>query len=84
MMQECESCKEELRIQYIISEGTIRLEEGDSFDLNKELEIKLEKTKKKLKSQHIANIIIYVMEAVAIAAVIFILILVFVSFLLAY
>ena len=76
-MDECESCKEELRIQYLISEGTLRLEEGDSFDLNKELDIKLEKTKKKLKGQKITNLIIYAMEAVAIAAVIFILILVF-------
>ena len=49
-MQECEICKEELRIQYLISEGTKKLEEGDSFDLNKELDIKLEKTKKKLKN----------------------------------
>lgn len=76
-MDECENCKEELRIQYLITEGTLRLEEGDSFDLNKELDLKLEKTKKVLKSRKIANSIIYVLEAVALAAVVFILILVF-------
>ena len=78
-MQTCENCKEELRIQYLIKEGTLRLEEGDSFDLNKELDLKIEKTKKMIKKRMIANMVIYIMEAVAIAAVIFILILVFTS-----
>lgn len=76
-MDSCENCKEELRIQYLIAEGTLRLEEGDSFDLNKELDIKLEKTKRILKSRKIANTIIYILEAIAILAVAFILILVF-------
>lgn len=78
-MQTCESCKEELRIQYLIKEGTLRLEAGDSFDLNKELDLKIEKTKKTIKKRTIANTVIYIMEAVAIVAVIFILILVFTS-----
>ncbi len=78
-MQTCESCKEELRIQYLIKEGTLRLEDGDSFDLNKELDLKIEKTKKTIKKRTIANAVIYIMEAVAIVAVIFILILVFTS-----
>ena len=78
-MQTCESCKEELRIQYLIKEGTLRLEDGDSFDLNKELDLKIEKTKKTIKKRIIANTVIYIMEAVAIVAVIFILILVFTS-----
>ena len=78
-MQTCESCKEELRIQYLIKEGTLRLEDGDSFDLNKELDLKIEKTKKTIKKRTIANTVIYIMEAVAIVAVIFILILVFTS-----
>ena len=76
-MNECEDCKEELRIQYLIKEGTQRLEDGDSFDLNRELDLKIEKTKKTIKKRSIANTIIYIMEAVAIAAVIFILVLVF-------
>ena len=76
-MESCENCKEELRIQFLITEGTQRLEEGDSFDLNKELDLKLERTKKILKSRRRANTIIYILEAVALAAVIFILILVF-------
>lgn len=78
-IDKCENCKEELRIQYLISEGTSRLEEGDSFDLNKELDLKLEKTKKILKTRKITNTIIYFMEAVALVAVIFFLILIFVK-----
>ncbi len=78
-LDDCNKCKEELRIQYLIEEGMLRLEDGDSFDLNKELNNKIEKTQKRLKNTRIANVIIYCMEAVAIAAVIFILILVFTS-----
>jgi len=77
--ESCEICKEELRIQYLIDEGARRLEEGDSFDLNKELDCKIEKTKKILKNRKRANTAIYIMEVVALAAVIFILILVFVK-----
>ena len=74
---ECENCKEELRIQYLVSEGTLRLEDGDSFDLNKELELKLAKSQKSIARKHLGNIVIYTMEAIALAAVLFILILVF-------
>ncbi len=33
----CENCKEELQIQFLVSAGMARLEEGDSFDLQREL-----------------------------------------------
>lgn len=39
---ECESCKEELSIQYLIAEGMSRLEEGETFALQEELDAKLE------------------------------------------
>lgn len=73
----CEECKEELRIQYLVTEGSIRLEDGDSFDLNKELEIKLEQSRKSIKRRRIANVVVYTLEAIGIAAVVFILVLVF-------
>lgn len=73
----CEECKEELRIQYLVTEGSIRLEDGDSFDLNKELELKLEMSRKSIKKRRIANIVVYTLEAIGIAAVVFILVLVF-------
>lgn len=76
-MNSCEECKEELRIQYLVREGTVRLEEGDSFDLNKELDLKIEETTRMLKKRKISNIVIYCLEAVGIVAVTFILLLVF-------
>ena len=36
-VESCESCKEELTIQYLSSEGIARLEEGKTFDLDREL-----------------------------------------------
>lgn len=36
--KQCESCKEELTIQYLTQEGVARLEEGKTFHLDKELE----------------------------------------------
>lgn len=34
----CPECKEELSIQFLLTEGIQRLENGESFDLNKELD----------------------------------------------
>ncbi len=36
-IEHCEECKEELTIQYLSSEGIARLEEGKTFDLDREL-----------------------------------------------
>ncbi len=33
-IENCEECKEELSIQYLVREGTARLEGGGSFDLS--------------------------------------------------
>ncbi|MCM1569271.1 MAG: zf-HC2 domain-containing protein [Roseburia sp.] len=48
-MSSCERCKEELTIQFLVTEGMQRLEEGDAFDLYKELEARLLDAKKKRK-----------------------------------
>ena len=44
-MQECPGCKEEL----LVTEGMQRLEDGDAFDLQRELEIRLTEAKRKVK-----------------------------------
>lgn len=36
-IEHCESCKEELTIEYLSSEGIVHLESGTSFHLEKEL-----------------------------------------------
>lgn len=37
-IRECPECKEEVTIQLLLEEGLSRLESGESFDLNAELE----------------------------------------------
>lgn len=48
-MEQCPDCKEELTIQFLVTEGTQRLEDGGAFDLQKELNQRLEESKRKLK-----------------------------------
>ena len=48
-MKECPGCKEELVIQFLVTEGMQRLEDGDAFDLQKELEIRLAEAKRKVR-----------------------------------
>lgn len=38
----CPSCKEELSIQFLVTTGMLRLESGDTFDLNRELSGRIE------------------------------------------
>lgn len=40
-MNSCESCKEELSIQFLVQEGMRHLEKGDSFDLDEEFRLRL-------------------------------------------
>ena len=76
-ISQCSECKEELSIQYLVREGMVRLEEGGSFDLSKDLDNLIEISYKKIKSQRRAAFAIYVLEFIAMLAVIFILVLVF-------
>ena len=41
-IENCPECKEELSIQFLVSEGLERLEKGNNFNLQKELLMKLE------------------------------------------
>ena len=48
-MRECPGCKEELVIQFLVTEGMQRLEDGDAFDLQRELDIRLTEAKRKVR-----------------------------------
>ncbi len=48
-MKQCENCKEELIIQFLVTEGVQRLEDGRAFDLQKELEQRLNEANRKIK-----------------------------------
>ena len=45
----CEDCREELTIQFLVTEGVQRLEAGDAFDLQKELRQRLEESKRRVR-----------------------------------
>lgn len=44
----CQNCREELEIQFLVSTGMARLEDGDSFDLQKELNDKMAQVEREL------------------------------------
>ena len=48
-MERCENCKEELVIQSLVTEGIQRLEDGNAFDLQSELEQRLEEARRKIR-----------------------------------
>lgn len=43
----CDSCKEELKLHYLVKEGFNRLENGGSLNLQKEFELMLDKTRER-------------------------------------
>ncbi|MGN0402663.1 MAG: anti-sigma factor family protein [Acetatifactor sp.] len=48
-MEQCPDCKEELVIQFLVTEGIQRLEQGNAFDLQGELNQRFEEAKRKVK-----------------------------------
>lgn len=48
--EKCDECKEELSIQFLVREGMQRLEKGDAFDLQSELDQRLEEARRKINS----------------------------------
>ncbi|MCH5281416.1 MAG: zf-HC2 domain-containing protein [Lachnospiraceae bacterium] len=48
-IKQCRDCEEELAIQFLSVEGLARLEEGASFSLDKELEVKLKQAGRQVK-----------------------------------
>lgn len=68
-IEKCEECREELAIQYLITEGMRRLEDGSAFDLNKELRDKMQHTLKTLRYKKKVNSIMLALEAASIVVV---------------
>ena len=78
-IESCEECKEELSIQYLVREGTARLEGGGSFELSRDLDELISDSYRLISNQRRAALIIYSLEFISMIAVIFILVLVFMS-----
>lgn len=45
----CPECKEELTIEFLVKEGLNSLEAGNSFDLNRELKLRIENSYKQVR-----------------------------------
>ena len=66
-MEQCANCKEELVIQFLVTEGIQRLEDGGAFDLQVELEQRLEEARRKLKIHDRFMKLGILMEIIAVA-----------------
>ena len=73
-METCEECKEELTIQYLSSEGISRLEEGKTFDLDRELNEYIHQMEKGIKRRRnlVLGYIAFEVAAIALIALIYI------------
>lgn len=69
-IEQCNDCKEELTIQYLCMEGIARLEEGKTFDLERELGEYIHNMHKKQKDRGVLKIIIALVELLAIISIV--------------
>jgi hypothetical protein len=67
-LDNCDSCKEELVIQFLVSEGIQRLEDGEAFDLQSELDARLHDAERRLKRQNGAMGLGFALEILCAAA----------------
>ncbi len=67
-IDECESCKEELSIQFLVEVGLNSLEAGNTFDLQQELNIALEEAAKRVQVYRFFRHSAFVLACVGIAA----------------
>lgn len=75
-VDDCEECKEELTIQYLVMIGASLLEEGKSFDLRQALDSLIEDYLKRVRRWRALFLLSYVVEVLTILIVIIILMMV--------
>ena len=74
----CDECKEELSIQFLVSEGMARLETGNVFDLQNELNVRMTDAGNSLHFRENLKWLLTVLEGfVVLAIVIIVIILIF-------
>ena len=72
-IEECEDCRDELRIQYLIYEGLARLEEGATFDVDKDLSDYMQLQRKRLSSREGIKLTAIASEIITTAAFVIVL-----------
>lgn len=76
-VESCPECKEELSIQFLVTEGLERLEGGNNFNLQEELLMKLEGAEHRINVHRMLWYILACLEAAVVAAIIIALCVVF-------
>jgi len=61
-IEKCDDCKEELSIQFLVSEGMARLETGNVFDLQNELEAQIDNAEHNLKTRENMKWLLFMLE----------------------
>ncbi len=69
----CPNCREELSINFLVTAGLERLEEGEAFHLNKELSQRLETAERQVRIRRRMQGGLYLYETAAILAVVLLL-----------
>ena len=69
-MDTCKECHEELAIQFLVAEGMQHLENGDTFDLQRELDIRRVEAENRVKYHSLFLYLGAGLELVVIAAVV--------------
>ena len=69
-IENCTDCKEELTIEFLVSEGLARLENGAVFDLQKELSERIATAERYLHWRENVQMLLYILEGlVAVEAI---------------
>lgn len=74
-IKKCESCYEEMEISYMATIGLERLESGASIDIEKEIKRLIEQSEKQIKQRGIIRGSGVIVDAIAMAIVVFTLVL---------
>lgn len=67
---QCPDCKEELVIQFLVIEGMARLEEGNAFDLQGELDKRIYEAERKVKFHNGFVIMGFILELLSMLAIV--------------
>ncbi|WP_026504777.1 anti-sigma factor family protein [Butyrivibrio sp. NC3005] len=65
-IEQCEDCKEELTIQFIVGTGMKRLEDGNAFNLVAELDEQINMAKKRLRSSRRLKIFALILQVIVV------------------
>ena len=76
-VETCPECKEELSIQFLVAEGLERLEEGNNFNLQRELVTKLEDAEHRISVHRTLWYVLVCLETAVASAIIIALCVVF-------